>query len=502
MDLAYRGYRHSVAVSDNVASHTPTYKPLKYGNHSFDLDNELEHILSKYDFMDDTNLKSNGIDDGIERYDEKNQEVLKRDTNDLECRNEVDRHSYPVVFDQRKVSKEQNVCDEILLSDSHARCFWNNNLDNDKTLVMSLNNSYNGNTPPDSNFRYDCVEELTGSYYNKSPVNPDRNQNIQFYEEAVKGGTKHQNKCERNQSSIISVSGSDHMTSYQPIVLQNHKYSNASVDHRKQMYVTHNTSHCDLEVDCFQNERAEFHNSIETDKSDDTCMTFATETYPTYLDVDSMSRLRATRDNQVLSDDNLYGSSQGNMDKRKELINVGKLQNHLCSSYCKEHCFSASINSSSEIRKLDQTITCRPLLEKSGSSSYQHIHHNKERGSDGVVVDTGSRKVDQNLEITDSLLEEVSGSRKMLECGENLKTVFSTETDDSRYLQQNETIIPLTDQSDIKVISETLIENTCSPNTNNMEEPEKCDLKNNKYFPENSDAEDFDLKTLKEIVIV
>jgi hypothetical protein len=52
MDLAYRGYRHSVAVSNNIASHTPTYKSLKYGKHSFDLDNELEHILSKYDFVE------------------------------------------------------------------------------------------------------------------------------------------------------------------------------------------------------------------------------------------------------------------------------------------------------------------------------------------------------------------------------------------------------------------------------------------------------------------
>jgi hypothetical protein len=82
----------------------------------------------------------------------------------------------------------------------------------------------------------------------------------QFYEKTIKDGTKHQNKCERNQSSIISDSGSDHMTSYQPMALQNHKYSNAHVDPRKQMYATHNTSHSDLEVDCFQNERAKTHN--------------------------------------------------------------------------------------------------------------------------------------------------------------------------------------------------------------------------------------------------
>lgn len=498
MDLAYRGYRHSVAVSNNITSHTPTYKPLKYGKHSFDLDNELEHILSKYDFVDDTNLKSNGNDDGIERYDEKNLEVQRRDTNNLECRNEVNRNSYPFIFDHRKVSKEHYSCD------SHACCFWNNNLCNDKTSVMSVNNSYHGTTPPDSNgrsvmtlnnsyngttppdsiCRYDSVEDLTESYY--------RNQNTQFYEKTIQDGTKHQNKCERNQSSIISDSGSDHMTSYQPMALQNHKYSNAHVDPRKQMYATHNISHSDLEVDCFQNERANFHNSIETDESDHTRMTFSPDTYPAYLDVSSMSRFRATRD------DNLYGNSQGNMDKRNDLINVEKLQNHKCSTYCKEHCFYASSNSSSEIMKLDQTISQRPLLEKSARFSYQH--QDKERGSHGVLVDTGSRNFDQNLEITDSLLDEVSGSRKVLEFDENLKIAFSAETDNSRYLQQNETIIPMTDQSDVKVIPETSNEN--NPNSKNQEEPEKCDSKNDKYFPENSDAEDFDLKTLKEIVMV
>ena len=361
---------------------------------------------------------------------------------------------------------------------------------------MSLNNSYNGTTPPDSNCRYDSVEDLTELYYIKSYVNRDRNQKTQFYEDTIKDDTKHQNKCERNQS--MSVSGSDHVTSYQPMALQNHKYSNAHVDSRKQMYATRNTSHSDLEVDCFQNERANFHNSIETNESDHTRMTFSPETYPVYLDVDSMARLRAARDDQALSDDNRYGNSQGNMDERNELINVKKLQNHKCSSYCKEHCFYASINSSSEIMKLDQTISQRPLLEKSASFSYQH--QDQERESHEVLVDTGSRNIDQNLEITDSLLEEVSGSRKVLEFDENLKTAFSAETDNSRYLQQNETIIPMTDQSDIKVIPETSNEN--NPNTKNREEPEKCDSKNNKYFPENSDAEDFDLKTLKEIVMV
>ena len=57
--------------------------------------------------------------------------------------------------------------------------------------------------------------------------------------------------------------------------------------------------------------------------------------------------------------------------------------------------------------KLDQTISQRPLLEKSARFSYQH--QDKERGSHGVLVDTGSRNFDQNLEITDSLLDEVSG---------------------------------------------------------------------------------------------
>jgi hypothetical protein len=46
------------------------------------------------------------------------------------------------------------------------------------------------------------------------------------------------------------------------------------------MYATHNTSHSDLEVDCFQNERANFHNSIETDENDHTRMTFSSDTYP------------------------------------------------------------------------------------------------------------------------------------------------------------------------------------------------------------------------------
>lgn len=61
MDIRYSGYRHSVAASNDIARHTPVMfdKNLGRQRQSFNLESELDQILSKYGMVDEIGLPIN-----------------------------------------------------------------------------------------------------------------------------------------------------------------------------------------------------------------------------------------------------------------------------------------------------------------------------------------------------------------------------------------------------------------------------------------------------------
>ncbi|CAG2253416.1 unnamed protein product [Mytilus edulis] len=64
MDIRYSGYRHSVAASNDIARHTPLMFDKKLGRQrqSFNLESELDQILSKYGMVGDTGLEIDRTD--------------------------------------------------------------------------------------------------------------------------------------------------------------------------------------------------------------------------------------------------------------------------------------------------------------------------------------------------------------------------------------------------------------------------------------------------------
>ncbi|XP_071162654.1 girdin-like isoform X11 [Mytilus edulis] len=68
MDIRYSGYRHSVAASNDIARHTPVMFDKKLGRQrqSFNLESELDQILSKYGMVGDTGLEIDRTDNSEE----------------------------------------------------------------------------------------------------------------------------------------------------------------------------------------------------------------------------------------------------------------------------------------------------------------------------------------------------------------------------------------------------------------------------------------------------
>ncbi|CAC5387400.1 unnamed protein product [Mytilus coruscus] len=504
MDIRYSGYRHSVAASNNIASHTPEMFDKKLGRQrqSFNLESELDQILSKYGMVDDTGLEINRAD---------NPEGLPNgnahDVQTYQIPPQVKGEYDSISGKKSHIISTQNSSD---YGGNEIRNSTSNSIEEDWDCGRNHVDLSPGNVGYITYQNGSTDYRNSGNYSQMSDCDVDyRRNSINSHDHAVVHGKAE--FCSRTSTA------SDCDVDYRRTSINSHNYV---ADYSNSKYCSQMSTSSDHDVHYHRNSM-EFngHNLTDGYRNLQYCSysdpeasnrreTFTKShnqdnafSYPFDSDLEELTLFESPEedcDDNVSFEDGIHRNHDGIMDNngnKNELINVKKLETHKTDD--EQCCFYVSINQSLDTERSDPNTSEEPLLIGAGSLGTSNNFANKETDNTHVTENPGSRQ-SEDLKTEQSQALWNSGCN-ISNNYENIEIPNSSNYNDPDLLDLKGYDYKYSSIDEDNNELET--DNVSSTSSNKSVEHETAnDKSNNEWSLPN--PEDVDFEMLKEIVIV
>ncbi|VDI60640.1 Hypothetical predicted protein [Mytilus galloprovincialis] len=538
MDIRYSGYRHSVAASNDIARHTPLMFDKKLGRQrqSFNLESELDQILSKYGMVGDTGLE-------IDRTDN-TEELPNGSTHDVQQTYQIP-VKVKVEYDSNSDNSEktsQIICNQNvsvsagnrIRNSVHKYPWCSQRVDSSKNTMNGFDN-YCSDTEtwcadvPFRQYKQDENQNIFKKRYSldSSTIFNRNSKRLDLSEEGRKKQFKRNDIAQSQKQKYYTQTSSSieedvgygrNDVDLSPGSVGYITYQNGSTDYRNPGNCSQKITSSDGEVD-FRRNSIISHTSVVNHGKGEYCSrtstvsdcgvdyrrnSINTQNYAVDHDFSSLEELTLFESPEEDCDDNVslgdgihrnHDGSTDNNGNKNELINVKKLETHKTDN--EQCCFYVSINQSLDTERSDLNTSEEPLLIEAEVWGTSNNLANKETDKTHVSENPGSRQ-------SEDLKTEHNHALRNSGCNisniyENIEIPNSSNYNDPDLLDLKEYDYKYS--SIYEENDELETDNVSITSSNKSVEHEKSDNKANDEWSL-PNPEDVDFEMLKEIVIV